>query len=72
MHDPLCPRAHSARYPTKKGCGYCDLIARVRTDQDSLIRVSKIVREQTFKAYSNGYERGRLDERAGNPHLSEA
>jgi hypothetical protein len=44
----------------------------VRTDQDSLIRVSKIVREQTFKAYSNGYERGRLDERAGNPHLSEA
>lgn len=25
-HDPMCPRAYSARYPTRKGCGLCDII----------------------------------------------
>jgi hypothetical protein len=60
------------RNPESGDCADCKRIAEIRADQDSLIRVSKIVREQTYKAYSNGYERGRLDERAGNPHISEA
>jgi hypothetical protein len=66
MHDLYC------RNPEKGECADCKRIAAIRADQDSLTRLSKIVREQTHKAFLNGYERGRLDERAGAPHLAEA
>jgi hypothetical protein len=55
MHDMFC------RNPESGECADCKRVAAIRADQDSLTRVSKIMREQMDKAYRNGYEQGRAD-----------
>jgi hypothetical protein len=60
-HDIYCPVLRQG------GCA-CELIARVRKDERSLIRVSKEVRVQSSKAYRNGFSDGvaSLNGPAGN------
>lgn len=50
-HDPLCRVA-----PCQ-----CALITRVRKDEQALMRLSKPCREQTAKAFDNGYRKGRTE-----------
>ena len=50
-HDPLC----------RVDLCQCALIARVRKDEQALMRISKPCREQTAKAFDNGYRKGRLE-----------
>ena len=60
-HDMYCP-------VLRQGECACELIERVRRDEQSLIRVSKEVRAQIYKAYRNGFNDGvaSLNGPAGN------
>ena len=63
-HDRFCPATPcQCDDVTCDYCGgcRCDLITRVRGDEQSLIRLTKTCREQVSKAYGNGYRTGRIE-----------
>ena len=54
-HDPLCPWFESTEWDTVISCDDCDLIARVRTDEQS-----KRDKRQ-YDSYANARKVGRRD-----------
>lgn len=63
-HDRFCPAtACQCDDITCDYCGgcRCDLITRVRDDEQSLHRISKACRDIADKAFRGGYQQGYLD-----------
>lgn len=57
-HDWLCREAASA---TPEGCANCAFIAKIRDDERSVMRVSKVAGSLIARAFDNGYREGRVE-----------
>lgn len=57
-HDWLCRETASA---TPEECANCVFISKIRDDERSLMRVSKVAGDLIAKAFDNGYRKGRLE-----------